>query len=40
MALIENAKGREEGSGYARLFGDAQLGWLMSRVQATVISSG
>ena len=42
MALIENAKGREEGggSGYERLFGNHELGQLLSRVHATVISSG
>ncbi len=40
MALIENSKGREEGGGYERLFGNQQLGHLLSRVQATVISSG
>lgn len=40
MALISEAKGRREGSGYERLFGNADLGYLMSRVQATVISSG
>lgn len=40
MALIENSKGREEGGGYERLFGDQQLGHLLSRIQATVISSG
>jgi hypothetical protein len=40
MALIETSKGREEGGGYERLFGNKQLGHLLSRVQATVISSG
>lgn len=40
MALIENSKGRLEGSGYERLFGNSELGHLLSRVQATVISSG
>lgn len=40
MALIENSKGRVEGGGYERLFGNQQLGHLLSRVQATVISSG
>lgn len=42
MALIEKAKGREEGggSGYERLFGNHELGQLLSRVHATVISSG
>jgi len=40
MALIEKAKGRKDGSGYTRLFGDQQLGWLISKIQAAVISSG
>ena len=43
MALIEKAKGRREGqspSGYTRLFGIRELGNLMSRIQATVISAG
>jgi len=40
MALIENSKGRKEGGGYERLFGDQQLGHLLSRVQATVITTG
>lgn len=40
MALIENSKGRKEGGGYERLFGNNALGHLLSRVQATVISSG
>ena len=40
MALIEKSKGRTEGSGYERLFGNPQLGHLLSKVQATVISSG
>lgn len=43
MALIRNAKGRrkeQSPSGYSRLFGDAQLGNLLSRVQGTVISAG
>src|SRR3954454_620180 len=40
MALIENSKGRKEGGGYERLFGSTHLGHLLSRVQATVISSG
>jgi hypothetical protein len=39
MALIEKMKGREDG-GYTRLFGIKELGHLISRVQATVISSG
>ncbi len=41
MAKIENAKGREEGGGYERVFeGNKQLGHLMSRVHAASISSG
>lgn len=43
MALIEKAKGRRESqspSGYTRLFGIPDLGNLMSRIQATVISAG
>ena len=43
MALIKNAKGRRENetpSGYTRVFGIPEMGQLMSRVQATVISSG
>lgn len=40
MALISKSKGRKEGSGYERLFGNSELGYLVSRVQATVISSG
>jgi hypothetical protein len=43
MALIRNAKGRrkeQSPSGYSRLFGDAELGNLLSRVQGTVISAG
>lgn len=43
MALIERAKGRRQGqapSGYTRLFGNQDLGNLMSRVQGTVIASG
>lgn len=43
MALISNAKGRGEDetpSGYERLFGNKQLGRLISKVQATVISTG
>lgn len=39
MALIEKAEGREDG-GYTRLFGVKALGHLVSRIQATVISSG
>ncbi len=38
---IRNAKGRKDGnSGYTRLFNNAALGQLLSRVQATVISNG
>lgn len=33
MALIENSKGRTEGGGYERLFGNQQLGHLLSRVR-------
>jgi len=43
MALISNAKGRGENgtpSGYERLFGNRQLGLLMSKVQSAVISTG
>ena len=40
MARFKNAKGREQGSGYARLFNDKELGALISRVHAAVISSG
>ena len=43
MALISKAKGRRENetpSGYERLFGNRQLGMLMSKVQSTVISTG
>ncbi|MEM0465818.1 MAG: hypothetical protein QXW97_03930 [Candidatus Pacearchaeota archaeon] len=43
MALISNAKGRgeeETPSGYERLFGNRQLGMLMSKVQSAVISTG
>ena len=40
MALIKKAKGRKEGSGYVRLFGDDGLGLLVSRAHSAVISSG
>jgi hypothetical protein len=43
MALISNAKGRgeeETPSGYERLFGNRQLGMLMSKVQSAVIYLG
>lgn len=39
MALLKETKGREEG-GYTRLFGDVQLGRLLSRVQSAVIRAG
>lgn len=41
MAKIAESKGRkDENSGFARLFGNQELGQLISRVQATVIRSG
>lgn len=41
MPKIADSKGRlDENSGYARLFGNQQLGQLISRVQATVIRTG
>lgn len=41
MSKISQAKGRKDGnSGYARVVGNAQLGQLLSKVQATVISNG
>jgi len=43
MALISNARGRGENetpSGYERLFGNRQLGMLMSKIQSAVISTG
>jgi hypothetical protein len=43
MTKIENAKGRDiqtGPSGYERLFGNQKLGQLLSKCQATVISSG
>lgn len=43
MAKIRDAQGRREDqspSGYSRLFGNIELGNLMSRVQGTVISAG
>ena len=40
MARFKEAKGRKKGSGYARLFGNDELGALISRVHATVIKSG
>jgi hypothetical protein len=39
VALIRNRQGRTDG-GYTRLFGDPQLGSLISRVQSAVISAG
>ncbi|OHD53580.1 MAG: hypothetical protein A2Y33_06565 [Spirochaetes bacterium GWF1_51_8] len=41
MALIEKLKGRmDANSGYSRVFGNQQLGSLVSRVHATSISAG
>lgn len=43
MALIKDSKGRGENetpSGYERLFGNRQLGMLISKVQSAVISTG
>jgi hypothetical protein len=41
MARIADSRGRQdENSGYARLFGNQELGSLISRVQATVIRAG
>jgi len=43
MALIKDAKGRRDNetpSGYERLFGNSQLGKLISKVQSAVISTG
>ena len=43
MALISKSKGRNENdgeSGYERLFGNHELGQLLSRVHATIISNG
>lgn len=43
MTILEGAKGRRANqppSGYTRLFGNSELGNLMSRVQSAVISSG
>lgn len=39
MALIRNRQGRADG-GYTRLFGDAELGSLISGVHGTLISAG
>jgi hypothetical protein len=41
MPRIHDSRGRsDENSGYTRLLGNAELGHLLSRVQATVIRSG
>ena len=40
MALIRNAKPRKVSGGYRRIFGDEQIGLLISKVQSAVISSG
>lgn len=41
MSLIRNAKGRNDGnSGYTRVLGNDELGSLISKIQATVISNG
>lgn len=43
MTKIENARGRDKAtgpSGYERLFGIPELGQLLSKCQATIISSG
>lgn len=40
MALIKNAQPKETSGAYHRLFGNSQLGRLISRVQSAVISSG
>ena len=40
MARLKDAKGRKSGSGYSRLFDNEDLGALISRIHATVISSG
>ena len=40
MARIKDAKGRPKGSGYSRLFDDEEIGYLISRIQSAVISSG
>ncbi|MBR7002995.1 MAG: hypothetical protein IKI11_10100 [Neisseriaceae bacterium] len=37
---IENMKGRKENSGYQRVFNNNAMGYLFSKVQATVISNG
>ncbi|MCY3945155.1 MAG: hypothetical protein OXF44_02580 [Anaerolineaceae bacterium] len=40
MALIEERDGREKGGGYHRLFGDDDLGFLISKVHGAVNSAG
>lgn len=43
MAKISNSKGRKEEetpSGYERLFGNRELGMLLSKVHSAVISAG
>lgn len=41
MSKVRNARGRQdENSGYTRVIGNARLGQLLSRIQATVISNG
>ena len=40
MALIRNARPKNTSGSYERLFGNAELGELASKVQSTVISSG
>lgn len=40
MARLKDARGRKSGSSYARLFGDDDLGALISRIHAAVISTG
>jgi hypothetical protein len=41
MALISESEGRKDGnSGFARLFGNAELGALLSSVHAAVIRGG
>lgn len=38
---IRNQKGRKDGnSGYTRVFNNSELGDLISKIQATVISNG
>ena len=40
MALIRDAKPKKVSGGYVRIFGNEQVGSLMSRVQSAVISAG